>query len=128
MGWKEDADRRVKAFPDEILRAHKHSTNHRAEIIRSHHCGCFHCCAIFVPGQVTTWIDDVNGEGQTALCPSCGIDSLVGDASGFGISRDFLDSMKSYWFWTVDVCTDYDSPPNHAQQPTGSGVPWSPAG
>jgi len=62
-------------------------------------CGCFYCGSIFEPGAITEWIDDdASGEGQTALCPRCGIDSVIGDASGFEISRAFMTRMKSYWF------------------------------
>jgi hypothetical protein len=45
------------------------------------------------------WVDeDAAGEGQTALCAKCGIDSVVGDESGFPITRDFMAEMHQHWF------------------------------
>jgi len=32
------------------------------------------------------------------MCPRCGIDSVLGSASGFSLSRDFLNRMHHYWF------------------------------
>jgi hypothetical protein len=37
-------------------------------------------------------------EGQTALCPKCGIDAVIGSASGYPISREFLAEMHRHWF------------------------------
>lgn len=35
---------------------------------------CVHCLAAFAPGLVVEWVD----AGETALCPACGIDAVVG--------------------------------------------------
>ena len=37
-----------------------------------------------------------------ALCPSCGIDSVIGDASGFPITEEFLVAMEARWFGLRD--------------------------
>lgn len=82
-----------------VVEAHAHSSNHRAEILASTLCGCFYCCAMFPPGEIADWVDeDSQGEGQTALCPRCGIDSVIGDKSGCEISECFLAGMRAYWF------------------------------
>jgi hypothetical protein len=98
VDWKKDHDRRVATFPEDVREAHKHSANHRSEINQSQSCGCFHCGAIFSPDQIEDWVDEVDGEGQTALCPECGIDSVIGDPSGFAVSRGFLERMRLHWF------------------------------
>jgi len=50
---------------------------------------------------IEEWVDeDAAGVGQTALCPRCGIDSVIGDQSGYEISASFLAKMHSYWFRT----------------------------
>src|SRR5688572_5370679 len=70
--------------------AHAHSSNHRAEILDSSVCGCFYCLATFPPVEIQDWVDeDSGGQGQTALCPRCGIDSVIGGRSGFPISEAF---------------------------------------
>jgi hypothetical protein len=83
--------------PPYIL-AHKHSIYHREEILRSTICGCFYCLAIFPPNEITEWIDVRDGQGTTAMCPYCDIDSVIGDASGFPITKAFLKEMNEHWF------------------------------
>lgn len=83
--------------PD-YIRAHKFSIRHREAIQKSHACGCFYCLAIFEPTAITEWVDKENGEGQTALCPKCAIDSVIGSDSSFPISLDFLTKMQQHWF------------------------------
>jgi hypothetical protein len=37
-------------------------------------------------------------EGQTALCPKCGVDAVIGDKSGLPITTEFLTTMHGMWF------------------------------
>ena len=91
--------RRVAQFPENVRSAHRHCSGHRDEILASDTCGCFYCAAIFPPSRITDWCDeDDQHVGQTALCPECGIDSVIGDRSGFPITTGFLSEMKYYWF------------------------------
>jgi hypothetical protein len=86
-------------MPSNVREAHTHSSHHRAEILASTLCGCFYCCATFRPDAIEEWTDsDAAGVGQTALCPKCGIDSVLGDKSQFEVSKEFLKLMKSFWF------------------------------
>ena len=51
------------------------------------------------PREIDEWVGEEGaGPGQTALCPYCGIDSVIGDSSGFPTTTEFLSKMKSYWF------------------------------
>ncbi len=78
---------------------HSHSANHRKEIECSKQCGCFYCLEVYSPGKIDEWVDeDENDLGTTALCPQCGIDSVIGDASGYPITKEFLKDMYRYWF------------------------------
>jgi hypothetical protein len=83
-----------------LVDAHRHSTLHDVEIVSSAICGCFHCGEIYTPAEITDWLDDrIEGkEGRTALCPRCGIDSVIGSASGFPINAAFLEAMRNHWF------------------------------
>ncbi len=85
---------------DHILRrAHAASIYHRAAIEASSVCGCFYCAAIFLPGDIADWTDRTETQDrQTALCPRCGIDSVIGDASPFPVTPEFLAEMKAAWF------------------------------
>jgi hypothetical protein len=79
--------------PD-VDRAHRHSSRHRAEIEASKRCGCFYCLRTFAPEEIEHWL----AVEQTALCPFCTIDSVLGSASGFPITEEFLRLMHARWF------------------------------
>jgi len=80
-------------------KAHEHSSWHKQELRESDFCGCFNCVEIYVFEDIEWWTDrDVNDDGQTAICPKCGIDSVIGDASGFPINEGFLRGMNKRWF------------------------------
>ena len=74
--------------------AHKKCAGHRADIERSSLCGCFYCKEIFTSNRIVEWVDN----GTAALCPTCGIDSVIGDASGLQITKSFLEAMHVAWF------------------------------
>jgi len=80
--------------------AHKHSSRHREELLESKLCGCFYCRAIFGPSEIEEWVDeDENNIGRTALCPKCGIDSVIGEKSGYPVDdKEFLEEMHKHWF------------------------------
>lgn len=80
--------------PD-YIKAHAFSSNHKEQLLKDTKCGCFYCLTIFNPREISFWIADKDG---TATCPYCGIDSVIGESSGYPITEDFLDKMKSYWF------------------------------
>lgn len=83
---------------ENIKLAHKRSINHRNEIVQSDLCGCFNCLYIFAPNEIDHWIDKNElGVGQTAMCPKCSVDTVLGDKSNYPITFDFLTSMKRYW-------------------------------
>ena len=74
--------------------AHKHSSRHRAEIEASARCGCFFCFRSFASAEIKSWID----ANQTALCPCCGVDSVIGSASQHRIDDMFLRGMHAHFF------------------------------
>lgn len=80
---------------DRLKQAHEHCTSNKSEIEKSEKCGCFYCLEIFDKDEITSWL---NEDGGTALCPFCGIDSVIGDKSGFEITKEFLTEMKERWF------------------------------
>jgi len=77
-----------------LREAHKHSFKNRSEIEKSTLCGCFYCEKNFTPKEIQGWIDDE----QTAMCPFCGIDSVLGNYSGFYVTQVFLHTMSERWF------------------------------
>jgi hypothetical protein len=81
-------------MPEAIRDAHGFAVRHRALIEGSGVCGCFYCLETFAPPEITEWVDN----GQTALCPKCGIDSVLPSASGYPLDPDFLMQMNEHWF------------------------------
>ena len=78
-----------------ILDAHTHTVRHRAEVEASEAAGCFYCCEVFSPSEIAIWVDN----DDCALCPRCGIDSVIGDTSGFPVAdKTFLREMNEFWF------------------------------
>ncbi|MBQ8235998.1 MAG: helix-turn-helix transcriptional regulator [Clostridia bacterium] len=80
------------------ITAHDHCGRNRKALHNSQKCGCFYCLNIFSPKEIDRWIDD----DETALCPYCQIDSVIGDASGYSITEAFLKEMNAYWFSSVE--------------------------
>lgn len=78
-----------------IISAHRFCTNNKPLLLHDSKCGCFYCLSIFAPSEIHEWIQDTEG---TALCPYCGIDSVIGEGSGYPITTEFLSKMKEYWF------------------------------
>jgi hypothetical protein len=79
------------------IEAHNFSTNHKSELLKDSVCGCFYCMSIYSPNEIRNWLKDSRGTG-TALCPRCGIDSVIGESSGYPITTEFLQRMHNYWF------------------------------
>lgn len=79
--------------------ANPHSSQHREKVLASTQCGCFYCLAVFSPNEIREWVDaGATGQGQTALCPICGIDSVLPDRAGIPLTLDSLTRMREHWF------------------------------
>ena len=74
--------------------AHEHAFRQREELEQSDGCGCFYCFHTFPTSEIHTWIDDE----KTATCPSCGMDSVIGSASGFPLTKVALRRMHAHAF------------------------------
>ena len=80
---------------EEVKSMHQHATRNRQEIESSKICGCFYCLQTFPPITIEDWC----GEGETAICPKCGIDSVLGDAGVVtATEKDVLQQMHRFWF------------------------------
>lgn len=80
---------RIKNF--RLEKAHKLCSNNKESLLKSANCGCFYCEKIFPAAEVTELV------GGHAICPHCGIDSIIGD-NATEISKKFLREMHDYWF------------------------------
>ena len=78
----------------EVIKAHQFCKNNKDILLKDKLCGCFFCLKIFAPTEIKDWAD----ENKTAICPYCGIDSIISESSKFPITKEFLEEMKEYWF------------------------------
>lgn len=76
--------------------AHRASIGNEESVLRSKVCGCFSCKNIF-PASEVNFFKEADGT-KTAWCPYCDIDAVLGDASGYPITDDFLEEMNKCWF------------------------------
>lgn len=87
---------------DEIKNAlyslHHSTFRNEKQVKNSKVCGCFYCGSIFRPEDVEQWCDEDGDGDPTALCPRCGIDSVIGDACGVNVTPAFLHLMNAEFF------------------------------
>jgi len=82
---------------------HQYCTRNRELIGKSTLCGCFYCLATFRPDEIVDWVDwpegasDALDAGVTALCPRCGIDSVL-PKPPVAVEPQLLAEMKKVWF------------------------------
>lgn len=89
-----DAAAATRAQAQQVfIDAHKHASLHRAELEASERCGCFFCFRTFAPSSIKAWSEG----NQTALCPGCGVDAVLG-ASAISIHDKFLRQMHQHFF------------------------------
>jgi len=82
----------------ELIHAHEQSKSNRQKLMHAQVCGCFFCLRVFDPKEIT-WVDDAD---DTAMCPYCGIDAVIGESENLPITKQFLKSMREYWFTESD--------------------------
>lgn len=79
---------------EEIIKLHKTSIFHKKDVENSSLCGCFHCSKIFNPRKIVEWTDN----GETAICPYCGIDSVIPNVKNNTETKEVLNMMLKYYF------------------------------
>ena len=77
-----------------ISEIYHYSSQHRALLQQSECCGCFCCLETFAYSEIEDWCDDE----QTAMCPHCGIDAVLGSASVEALTPELLKAMHQAYF------------------------------
>lgn len=73
---------------------HKRCSKHRDEIATTDTCGCFYCQKLFHPREIKEWTD----QQTTAICPHCGIDSVLPSTKDLTVTAELLAAMEAHWF------------------------------
>ena len=56
----------------------------------------FYCLKIFSPKEIKEWLGDE--PELIAVCPYCGIDSIIGESIAYPLTKEFLKKMHQAWF------------------------------
>jgi len=81
-------------IPEPYKSAHEDcgpGNNHKERVLASNDVGCFYCLDIYRRLEIIEWTKD-----DFALCPHCGIDSVLPDADL--LPPKFLEEMHRWWF------------------------------
>ena len=77
-----------------LKKLHTYSTHNKSMVEKSDKCYCFHCQKSFDKNEITDYTDN----GKTAICPHCGIDSVLPDSIDEDIDEKIISEMNKYWF------------------------------
>ena len=80
---------------EEIKSTFRLVTQNKMLLNQSNYAACYSCKRIFKSKDVTTFLNEGVG---TAVCPYCGIDSVLGDKTGLGLSVENIQQLHDYWF------------------------------
>ena len=86
----------IRTKTDHVEIMHRLSSKHRGALLESEVSGCFFCLRTFPSETIEEWTDD----NQTALCPNCGIDSVLPGA-WIDLDGRLLEWMNERWFCKV---------------------------
>ena len=79
----------------DLNQIHKECNNNKEKLSKSTICGCFYCLKIYKTNEISEWVDKSN---DTDLCPYCGIDAVLPEASYYYITDELLAKMKNFYF------------------------------
>jgi hypothetical protein len=86
-----------KKMPKKCREAHNTCFKNWRLLKKSKMCGCFCCLNTYPASEVVDWCVE-RDRRRTAICPCCGVDSVIPDASGWPLDADFLKEMEYWWF------------------------------
>ena len=78
-----------------ILDAHNHCYDNMELLFAKQKCVCIYCWKSFESSDIIRWYDSKHG---TAECPYCGIDTVIGEISGYELDNKFIETMYNYYF------------------------------
>jgi hypothetical protein len=71
-----------------------HAMKNRKSIMDSAVCGCFSCKTIFSNNDIVEWTD----WGETAICPKCGVDTVLPQSAGVTLDTEHLSEIAKFLF------------------------------
>ena len=77
----------------DVSKFNKLSIRNKEELKNHKNCSCYFCLKVFKTTEVKEFTEELDGS-ETAICPFCGIDSLVPGE----VSKEILKSAQKFWF------------------------------
>ena len=78
----------------QLKKLHAYASHNRELIERSNQCYCFYCESSMKNTEIKEYLE----KEETALCPKCGVDSIIPDSIDEIINASLLSEMHDYWF------------------------------
>ena len=79
---------------EEFTKAIEYATANEENLKNSSKAGCYYCKKIYDASEVLEFLE---GE-RTALCPKCGIDSVIPSNSPIELTSSNLNKLNKHWF------------------------------
>ena len=85
---------------EKVLKAASEAARYNRSLLeKDKKCACYCCLKVFSPKEIVEWGAEVSdGDGVTAICPYCDVDSVIPESSGFPLTEEFLKAMQNRWF------------------------------
>ncbi|MFC1639036.1 cytoplasmic protein [Patescibacteria group bacterium] len=82
---------------EQIENAGQLAVRNREQLAESDEAGCYYCRNVFPASEVSNYVIEEDGT-ETAVCPKCGLDSVLADSAGIELSAENLEQLNEYWF------------------------------
>lgn len=83
---------RISRCEAEVM--HEHTLGNREEILRSSRCWCICCEKEFPATEIDDWVEG----DDSALCPFCYVDAVIGDASRIPLTKRLIHQLNKIYF------------------------------
>ncbi len=80
-------------YNHDLEEAHKYSYNNKKLLTRFTDVACFYCISFYTVAEIKEWVN----KATTALCPKCGIDSVIPNPDNL-LNESMLREMYQYFF------------------------------
>lgn len=87
----------MKYTKEQLANIYKHTKDNELDILQSKKCFCLCCFQTYSARTVSEWTNDKNNH-MNALCPICGTDAVVGDASGYTLDLATIKELRDTYY------------------------------
>ena len=78
----------------QLKKMHAYSSHNKQLVDTADKCYCFYCKSCMKNSDIKQYADN----GETALCPQCGIDAIIPDSIEDAVDEGIIFEMNEYWF------------------------------